>query len=329
MNVAFFVLVGLIWGSVWLPIKLAVSVFPPFTTAATRILIASLLALGFVWLQKIPLPDRRTIARCMIIGLLSMGVPWLLLFWGQQFIYPALSSILNSTVPLFTTIFAWLIFNDREEVSWRKALGVLCGFCGVLVIFFPELNELHRGSNHPVHVLLGMLALIGMTMSYGLSIMLLKAWTAHVNPNMNLCLQGVSSIVLVGGAALLFERSEYHDLWARDGVGVAILSVLFLAIFGSFLALNMFLRLVARIGGVRAGSVTYVVPLVAILIDWFYFGVWPTPAQWLGATLILAGLVVLNRRNLGRGLGGKNSHDSVNSIASIAANTTIHAEKVA
>lgn len=295
MNALLFIIVALVWGIVWLPIKLAVSIMPPFSVAAIRLALALVTLLIIISWRKTLHPDRRTKRNCLILGVIGMGIPWLMLFWGQQYIYPGLSSIINSTVPLFVATFSWLLFRDRQELGAQKLMGIVCGFAGVLLIFTPELKAaIASGMTSNIKHLLGMLAVLGMAICYGMHIVLIKRLTIQLNHNMSLLYQSLSAFAVLSVAALLFERHTLAASMAHPQLPLAWLCIAYMGLIGSVLGLNCFFRLIARVGAVKAGTVTYLIPVVAILVDWLYFGHLPNRFEYLGTALIFIGLALVH-----------------------------------
>lgn len=294
MNALFFGLIALGWGGVWLPIKIAVSVFPPFTTAALRLLLTALAAaVAKQWMQS-PKASGQTWRYGLLLGVIGLGVPWILLFWGQQYIYPGVSSIINSTVPLFTVVYSWLIFRDQSETGKRKLVGVICGFIGVLVIFSPQLRELlARNSATSAYETWGMLAVLGMAACYGLHIVLVKRFSLKVDVNTSLLMQTIGGLGLLAMVALIFEFRRFPSPQTPH-FNAAVSSIIYMSLIGSFASLNLFFRLIQRVGAVKAGTVTYLIPIITILIDWIYYHLWPQPNQLWGALLIFLGLGIIH-----------------------------------
>ncbi len=301
MNLVLFLLLALIWGGSFLAIKLVVEVWPVFAAAATRVWIATLVAVFFVIWQQRTWPRQFKVWFAFLgLGILGMGLPWALLFWGQQHVAPALSSILNSSVPIFVVLLSAILLRRVELLSWQKCLGVGVGFVGIFVIFYPALGPvpglLVFKSDE---TLLAMVAILCMAISYAAHIVLLKRMGGVITMVETLAIQGIGAFVFLLLISLAFETYRWPPLWSVDSLK-AILSLLYLGILSTYLGWRLFFRLIDSIGAVRAGAVTFLVPLVAIVLDLFYYGVWPRWNQMGGTALIFFGLSMIHYQGLSR-----------------------------
>src|SRR4030065_768402 len=129
-----FVLLGLLWGSSFRWIKIAVAEIGPFLLVA-RLLLFGLLGLSVIMLfrrQAIP-RERRTLLAFLVMGGFNTALPFTLISWGETQIDSALASILNGTVPLFTIVIAHFWLQD-EKINLPRSAGLLVGFVGVVVL---------------------------------------------------------------------------------------------------------------------------------------------------------------------------------------------------
>src|SRR4030065_721227 len=134
-----FVLLGLIWGSSFLWIKIAVAEIGPFLLAALRLLFG-LLGLSVIMLfrgQAIP-RERRTLLAFLVMGGFNTALPFTLISCGETQIDSALASILNGTVPLFTIVIAHFWLQD-EKINLPRSAGLFVGFIGVVVLVSRDL----------------------------------------------------------------------------------------------------------------------------------------------------------------------------------------------
>src|SRR3990170_1228087 len=138
---ALFIVLGFLWGSSYLWIKIAVDEgVTPFTLIAGRLLIGLSLLAVFLWRSKITLPrERRMYGHLMVMGVINIALPFFLITWGEQSIDSALASILNSTVPLMTIVLAAFLLHD-EPATLNRLIGIVVGFAGVFVITSPSLS---------------------------------------------------------------------------------------------------------------------------------------------------------------------------------------------
>src|SRR2546423_4598413 len=133
-----------IWGSTWLFIKLGLSDLPPFTFAGIRFVIALTIVFSVIKIRGIQLPRARADWILLAItGILSFGVNYGCVFWGEQYISSGLAALLQATTPAFGLVFAHF-YLPGERLSWTRIGGVILGVCGVGVVFSNQLTVAGR-----------------------------------------------------------------------------------------------------------------------------------------------------------------------------------------
>ncbi|MBF8255260.1 MAG: putative membrane protein [Anaerolineales bacterium] len=130
---------GLIWGSSFLWIKIALDNVGPFTLVAWRLLIG-VAGLALVVLFRRPTFPRglRIYGLLALLGVTNTALPFLLISWGEQSIDSAVASILNGTVPLFAMVFAHFALQD-DRMTRARVAGLILGFLGVIVLMSGDL----------------------------------------------------------------------------------------------------------------------------------------------------------------------------------------------
>src|SRR5215208_8264333 len=128
-----------IWGSTWLFIKLGLDDLPPFTFAGIRFVIACLILFSIIRIRGIQLPRARADWILLAVtGILSFGLNYGLLFWGEQYISSGLAALLQATIPAFGLVFAHFHLPG-ERLSWARTGGIVLGVFGVGVVFSNQL----------------------------------------------------------------------------------------------------------------------------------------------------------------------------------------------
>src|SRR3990172_2355846 len=157
-----FVLLGLIWGSSFLWIKVAVAEIGPFMLVALRVLFG-LIGLAVIMLlrRKRILLDGRALLGFFFLGVFNTALPFTLISWGETHIESALASILNGTMPLFTIVIAHLWLKD-EKINLQRSAGLVTGFFGVLILVTRDFDP-----DHVIQAdLLGQLAVLAAAACY-------------------------------------------------------------------------------------------------------------------------------------------------------------------
>src|SRR6188508_2650365 len=156
-----FLALGVMWGSSYLFIKLAVDSFGTFTLIAFRLLIGA----AFLWLvvvmsrQTLP-RDRRIYGHLLVMAIINITIPFTLITWAEQSVDSALAAIINATVPLFVLVIAPMFLPD-EPIRVNGIVGLVVGFMGVVLIVSPGLTS---ADGNP----LGELALLGSSLTYAI-----------------------------------------------------------------------------------------------------------------------------------------------------------------
>ena len=284
----YFVVTSLCWGGSFLAIRIALEHFPPFLAATLRVFIGAL-SLAFYLLCKFKrLPRPPGWLQMMLSGCLSIGLPWVFLFWGEQYVLPALAAVMNSTVPIFTTLFTPLFVPGMKQ-GWAKWIGIFIGFLGVTTIFVPELS-----GGFSVYSM-GLVALLMMSICYAIGIHWTKRVSAEAPGAVILFYQCLGGVILLGVATLLFENPSVNLLFS-DGTARSWGAILYMGVMSTALAFLLFFHLIRRRGSVEASAVTLCVPLVSVVLDALFLNKYLNPYQLFGAVVILVSVALINRR---------------------------------
>lgn len=280
-----FLLLGAIWSSSFLWIKIGIQELSPGLLVAFRMLFGALTAVVLATLQKVAWPkDGRTWGAFAILGPTSLAIPIFLISWGEQAIDSAVASILNATVPLFTIVIAHLSLGD-DRMTVPKVMGLLMGFVGVAVLLSEGLMGASKAS------LAGQGAVILAAVFYAGSAVYARKATAHVTG----WVRGAGPLVTATAAmwlALPFTEKSVR----LPALPLTWVSALWLGIAGSGLAMIMFYYLIHEIGPTRTTMVTYLFPLGGVVLGVAFLGEHLSWQLVVGAALIVSGIVVVNRK---------------------------------
>ncbi len=281
-----FSLLGVIWGTSFLWIKIAVGEVSPFVLVAFRTLFGALSLLVFMRFRPGWKDLRPWLGIFTIVAFLNVALPFVLISWSEQFITSGMASILNSTVPLFTMILAPLFLRD-DQWSLPKLLGLGLGFIGIVVIFLPELAG---GINQN---LVGMGVMLLATLSYAAGGIFTRRKVRGLSSQTQAFLQ-LSLAAGMAWAATLAVESPL--LFPR--LPLTWLALLWLGVLGSGAAYILFFGLLHAIGPTRATTVTYIPPLVGVLLGMIFLGEQVTWQAVAGGLLVIAGIAVVNQKSL-------------------------------
>ena len=129
----------LIWGSTWMMIKIGLDGAPPITGVGVRFVIASLVLLLIVRMRRIAIPRTQSfLMLTLFLAVLHVAVPYVLVYWAEQYISSGLAAVLYSTMPLMVALFARVGLGD--PITFAKLAGIVVGIAGVSVIFSDSLG---------------------------------------------------------------------------------------------------------------------------------------------------------------------------------------------
>jgi len=224
------------------------------------------------------------LGKIALLAVLLQAAPFVGIFWGQQHVAPALAGILIAAVPLFTVLFSFLLGFERSGIG-TKAVGILIGFLGIVVIFSPEIQKEELAATWGIGTIL-----FGAS-CYAMGGIFLRKFNGSIDRWTNLIVQGVIASTLLW--IISFATEPTSALLNISATGDIILATLYLGVFSSGLAFVAFFFVVDALGPIRASTLTYPMAVVAILTDVIYFGKAPDASMIMGTLLIFSGVFVV------------------------------------
>ena len=216
------------------------------------------------------------------MGLFNIAVPWILISWAEQFIDSGLAAVLNSTMPLFTIIIAPIFILD-DRITFPKVVGLVIGFLGVVVLLSPDLIG---GSSSN---LLGQAGMMLAALSYAVSSVYARRKGAEINPEMLSMMQFATGTIFATAFSLIAGGS-----FGFPKLPMTWVALLWLGLLGSALAYMIYFSMLKRIGPTRMSTVTYIPPMIGMLLGALFLGEQITWISILGALLILSGILIVN-----------------------------------
>ncbi|MDO9145292.1 DMT family transporter [Rhodoferax sp.] len=280
-----FILLGAIWGASFLFTRLGAAEFGALPTAGLRVGIAAVFLLPLLLLRGQWQALSTHWKKIFFLGMLNSGIPFALYAYALLSISTGLSSLLNATVPLFGALVAWLWLKDRPH--GMKILGLLIGFVGVAMLawgkasFKPDASGLVTGW--------AVLACLGACLCYGLSASFTKR---HLG--------GVPSLVIATGSQLGATLGlALPTLWlwpSQPPSSAAWLALLAVGVLCTGVAYVLFFRLVDKVGAAGSLTVTFLIPVFAVLYGVVFLG------ESVTAWMLICGIVILLGTALSMGL---------------------------
>jgi drug/metabolite transporter (DMT)-like permease len=286
-----FLLLSLVWGSSFLFIKIAVQDLSPLTLVSLRLGLGLLLLAPLLAWRRVPLPRMgRTWFDLSFAGLFGAALPFTLISWGEQRIDSGLASLLTSTTPLFAVLLADFWQHDRPVTPGTIA-GLVGGFLGILVLMSKEILD-----GVVLSGMAGQLATIAAAGCYAVSSTYVRKRLRHLPPLVTAFGQLLFATLFASLGVLVLERPAMvgiSDL-IRSASGPVLLSVVWLGLLGSGLAYVLYNTILKEWGATRATMVTYLIPVVGLLLGVLVLDETLSWRLVAGGLLTIGGTVLVN-----------------------------------
>jgi drug/metabolite transporter (DMT)-like permease len=279
-----FASLGLIWGSNFIFMKWAAELISPIQVVFLRMLFGFLpILLLALYRRELRLADFRHWPHFVVMSILATALYYYAFAAGTQLLPSSIAGMLSGAIPLFTFVMSAL-FLKQEPVTAPKIAAVGIGFVGVLLIARPwsggeaELNLWGVG-----YMVLGSLSL-GSSFVYARRFMA----TLNISPLALSTYQiGIALCILTAVTPFAGMGDIGHDAVTLTGL------ILGLGLTGTGIAYVLYYFIVQRMGAVQASSVTYLPPVVALLIGWLLVGEPLRPVDFLAMAAILGGVYAI------------------------------------
>jgi drug/metabolite transporter (DMT)-like permease len=281
-------LLAITWGSSFILIKYGLIYFTPDQVGTLRVVMAFIFLLPFA-LARIKRLRRADAGWLFLSGLIGYFIPSVLFAFAEQVIDSAVAGILNSMTPIFTLVVALLFFKSR--FSLINILGVITGLVGALGL-------MHSVNGGVMDVRIGYSLLIVLaTILYAFNVNIVKTRLTHLH-SVDIT---SFSFFLVGGFALLylFIFTPIELRMSLPGVEWGFLYVGILGVVGSALALMLFNYLIKTTNVILSSSVTYLIPIVAIIAG-IADGEPFKAGYFIWIAVILGGVFLVNMKSVSR-----------------------------
>lgn len=276
---ALFLALSAIWGSSFLFIAIGLDAFHPGLVTLLRVLLGACV-LGLLPRTRATKIDREDWPRVALLATIWVAIPFTLFPIAQQWIDSAIAGMLNGATPIFTAVIATVLL--RAFPGPRQLLGLVLGFGGILAIALPSAGE---GTTAAVGVVLVVAATVGYAISLNVATPLQQKYGSV--PLMGRVLWGAVPMVVPFG---LIGLGDSTFSWA------SMLAVAAVGILGTGLAFILMATLLGSVGATRASFITYLIPVVALVLGVVFRDEVVSPVAIAGIVLVIAGALLASRR---------------------------------
>jgi drug/metabolite transporter (DMT)-like permease len=280
-----YLLLGVIWGCSFIFIKLGLEFLTPFGVAFIRCALGAFALLGYIKIRRIKLPrDRRVWLHLWVMSLLLNVGPGIFFALAETEVTSILAGIINAVTPLMALI-SILVILPSEKPKLVQFLGMLLGFLGVLIILGAWKG---LGDNPPwaIFVLFLAVALYGFSFPYS---------RRFIQPY-KLQPEALAATQVTLGATTLLPFFIFNGISSHDFRLASVLAMVALGVMGSGFAYIWNFRIMEIAGSAIASSVTYLTPVVAVIVGIIFLGESVTWYEPVGAIVVLLGAAIAQER---------------------------------
>jgi len=279
-NFLFYMITVLIWGSTWLGIKFQLGTVDPALSVCYRFALAAMILFVWSFARRLPLRFSRGEHFFMALqGVFLFAVNYLFFYLAELQIVSGLAAVVFSTIVVMNLINGRLFLGTPIEV--KVLVGGALGMVGLVLLFWPDM----AATDFSGPVFTGLLLSFAATYLASLGNILSVRNQRHKLPVVQTNAFGMAYgsacmalVVLAGGASITIDLTVAY-----------LVSLVYLALFGSVIAFGCYLSLVGRIGAGRAAYATLLFPVVALGLSTFWEGYTWTLHGVCGIVLILSG----------------------------------------
>ena len=281
----YLLVLSLIWGSSFILIKKALLGLTPYQLGALRVVITGLIlfTMGFKTVKTIKPKDWKWL---IVSGVLGSFIPSFFFAIAETEIDSAVVSVLNSLVPLNAILLGFAVFKIAS--TKKQILGVIIGFIGTTILILKGAN-LNSNQNYwyAIFVILS-------TLMYATNVNIIKKYLQHVKP-LTIATGNFVGIFIPAVIVLFFTNFFSAETFRQPNFKMAMVYITILSFFGTALAKILFNKLVQISTPVFASSVTYLMPIVA-LIWGFLDGETFSWIQGFASAIILLGVYLSHKK---------------------------------
>ena len=259
------------------------TIFSAPQVASLRILLASLSLLPFALPFIKKLYYRKNLLPFLGVGLCGNLIPAFLFTYAETGISSGMAGMLNSFTPIFTLLVGLIIF--RVPLKLIQVIGAAIGTVGIILLVLLGKSNLLSGNTEHI------LAVVTATFLYGLSLNLIKQRLSEFSP-LEITSLTFTSILLPSLIAFIYFGTP-SVIMTNPEAGPAFFYISILGIIGTAMAVFLFNGIIKNSSALFASSVTYLIPIIAVIIG-FYFSEEITWFQIGSMAIVLLGVFIVN-----------------------------------
>ena len=263
-------------------------IFSSLQVGSMRMLLAGLVLLPFTVQVLRQLNSRKDLFYFATVGVCGNFIPAFLFTYAETHISSGLAGIMNSFTPIFTLLVGYLFFSNR--ITRYQLFGTILGFCGITILVFNSGGVQTNGQQ-----ILPSLAIVLATFLYGISLNTIKFKLGAYKP-IHVAAGGFGT-VFIPSIIGFFTFDTLHVFKYNPGAMSGFTAIAILAVVGTAFAVFLFNGIIQSSSALFASSVTYLIPIVAVIIG-TYFHEHITSTQVLSMFIVISGVILANYGHL-------------------------------
>ncbi|HEY8388782.1 MAG TPA: EamA family transporter [Parasegetibacter sp.] len=284
------VAICILWGTTWLPSKIGVRYIPPLQLSGIRQLIAGSVFLTYFLFKGHRIPGRKELFRLLIQGFFFLAISNGLTTWAMKYISSGVGAIMGSIVPLCIALLG-IFFKGTGKLTSLTKLGLILGFAGIILVFFPDISLLFDENN------------IDQSFGKGLLLSLIAAfgWSfgTLINANDNSKLDPFYALgwqMFLAGIIILLTSYSFEQTVPLNEINHVVWLILaYQVVFGSVLAFLAYIYALKRLPAAQVSIYAYINPIIAVLLGWVLVNEPVNIYLAIGGVITLVGVYMVNR----------------------------------
>jgi drug/metabolite transporter (DMT)-like permease len=283
--IAFFA-IYVIWGSTYLLNKIAVAELPPFMLASIRFICAGILTFMIGKIIGLNLSiTRKQLINTSIAGFLFLTFGNGVIVWALKFVDSGFAALVISAQPLVVLLL--MRFFDGKKIKFMSIVGVIFGIIGIFLLVSQKEIINKEGT------MLGVIMIFSCMLSWGYGSLFVAKADLPANYFINTGYQ-----MLTGGIMLFIASFSFGEVWVLPvywSVKVQV-SMFLLIVFGGIIAFTSFNYLLKSVSPEKVATSTYVNPIIALLLGWYFLNEQITIQSVIAAIVLLTGVYFINTK---------------------------------
>jgi len=283
--ISLYIALGVVWGCSFIFIKLGLEFLTPIGVAFGRVSMGALTLVFWARFKKIDLPrDKKIWLHLWVVSLLLNVIPGVLFAFAETKVTSILAGIINAVTPLMTLLAIMVAFREEKPKSFQ-VIGLMLGFVGVLTV----LGVWQGLGENPLSAVLALLLAVtcyGFSFPYSRKFVLPR----KLKP------EAMAAVQVSTGAITLLPFYLMDGIAKDEYRPGPVLAMIALGVFGSGFAYIWNFKIMEAVGSAIASTVTYVTPVVAVIVGIIFLGekvAWYEP---VGAAIVLLGAAIGQQR---------------------------------